>query len=90
VDNDFSVLDLLLFVPLRATSCQIKALGAGRCCLGRCLCWFGPCPRVGDTLTIYQLISFAQWAMIYTALNRGAGRSKSSLQADSLGTPGKV
>lgn len=30
VDNDFAVLDLLLFVSLRATSCQVKALGAGR------------------------------------------------------------
>ena len=47
-------------------------------------------PRAGDTLTIYKLIGLAQWAMIYTALNRGAGRSTSSLQPASLGTPGKV
>jgi hypothetical protein len=43
-----------------------------------------------ETLTFYQLISLAQWAMICTALDRGAGRITSSLQSDSLGTPGKV
>ncbi len=90
VDNDFPVLDLLLFIPVRAISCQVKALGAGRCCPGRCLCWFRPCPRAGDTLIIYKLISLAQWATIYTALDRGAGRSMSSLQPASVGTLGKV
>lgn len=90
VDSDFSVLDLLLFLPLRATGCETKALGAGRCCLGRCLCSLDPCARAGDTLTIYQLISLVQWAIIYTALDRGAGRSTSNVQPDALGTSEKV
>ncbi len=90
VDTNFSVLDLLLFVPVRATSRENKALGAGRRCTGRCLCRFSPCLRAGDPLTAYQVISFAQWAMVYAALDRGAGRSVSSPQTSSLGTPAKV
>lgn len=48
------------------------------------------CSQAGDILTVYELVSVAQWAMIYTALDKGAGRDMGITENALIRTPAKV